>query len=247
MMKLEYPIIDIHSHILPGIDDGARTMKETLDLLEMAYEQGIRAIIATPHCFRHRKNEDPEKLLEEVRLRIREELPERFPDLELYAGHETFYHEALPEKLLSGEARSLAGSRYVLVEFDPGASAGGIVRGIRRIFDCGYQPVLAHVERYGSLREKRAFGELLGSGCLLQMNYDSLAGSGFSSEVRWCRRQVSEGNISFLATDMHRPVFRPPKIGEPLAWLKKHLGEEEIRALLYENARRILPIPKGGA
>lgn len=246
-MKLEYPIIDIHSHILPGIDDGARTMKESLDLLAMAYEQGVRAIIATPHCFRHRKNEDPVRLVEEIRGRILEEMPERFPDLELYAGHETFFHEALPEKLLSGEALSLAGSRYVLVEFEPGGSAGGIIRGIRRIFDCGYQPILAHVERYGSLREKRPFDELLGSGCLLQMNYDSLTGSSFSPEVRWCRRQVLEGNISFLATDMHRPVFRPPKIREPLAWLQKHLGEEEIRALLYENARKILPAKREGA
>lgn len=228
---LPYPIIDIHSHVLPGIDDGSRDMEESVRLLTMAYEQGIGAVFATPHYSGHRKNPNQE----ELRRLLTEKIREKLPDFRLYSGHENFYHEELPARILENSELRLAGGEHVLVEFDPLASYETIFRGIRGILGTGMTPVLAHVERYRCLRADENLKELLRCGCLLQMNFDSLTGNLFSANVRWCRRQVLDKRIFAMGTDMHRLDFRPPNIGPAVAWLVDHVGAEQLRAMLYEN------------
>lgn len=236
MAKSELRVIDVHAHILPGIDDGSRTMEESIRLLEMAVSQGISAVIATPHYSRHGKNADLDRLTEELRTAVHDRLPE----LLLYTGQETYYHESLPERLKEKQAWTLSGSPYVLVEFSPGDSYQQLYRGIRKLVSFGYIPVLAHVERYACLRQGRNLEELMGCGCRLQMNYDSLKGSFLSSETRWCRKQVLEGRIFLLGTDMHRLDFRPPDIREPLSWLEGHVEPELLRKMVHDNALRII-------
>lgn len=82
--------------------------------------------------------------------------------------------------------------------------------------------------------------ELLKSGCLFQMNYDSLQGSRFDGEVRWCRRQVKNGWIHLLGTDMHRIDYRPPDVKGALRWLESHVKEELLEAMLCGNPLRII-------
>ena len=84
-------------------------------------------------------------------------------------------------------------------------------------------------------------------GCRLQMNYSSLEGNGiWNRDVRWCRRQVAEGRIHMLGTDMHRMDYRKPDMEESLRWLEKHMGEHEVRALVSSNADKILQKRKTG-
>lgn len=170
-------IIDVHAHILPGVDDGARDMDEALKMLKCAASQGIRAVIATPHYSRRRGVSGLESLLDALQESIRKE----YPDFVLYPGQETYYHKELAECLNQGKALTMAGSRYVLVEFDPGVSYEYLFRGIRSLLYAGYFPVLAHVERYGCLYREERFAELNDAGCVYQMNYNSLEGR---AEVR---------------------------------------------------------------
>lgn len=230
------PIIDVHAHILPGVDDGSRDMKETIQLLKKAAEQGITAVVATPHYSRRREMPGLRQLAEEVRQEVRQWNPE----FQIYLGQETYYHEELPERLNQGQGICLADTRYVLVEFDTGVSYQTLLRGIRRLTSAGYVPVLAHIERYGCLREKGRLTDLSGCGCWLQMNYESLEGPWLSPEVRWCRKQVQDGRIQLLGTDMHRMDFRPPEITKALEWMHKHLPQEQIADLTYRNAQRVL-------
>lgn len=224
-------IIDIHAHILPKVDDGARSLKEACRMLQMAVSQGVTAVIATPHYSRRRELQH----LEELVCSVQQEMRKEHPDFTVYPGQETYYHEELPARLLEGKASTMAGSRYVLVEFDPGDSYERIFRGIRALLTAGYFPILAHIERYECLRKEERLQELGSGGCIFQMNYGSLKGRLFDSDVRWCRRQVSLGRVQLLGTDMHRTDFRPPEIAEPMRWLENHIKEELLDAMTRKN------------
>lgn len=230
-------IIDIHAHILPGIDDGARDWDESRKMLEEAYGQGIRYIVATPHYTR--KGLPPQ--IYDLAARLREEAQKIAPDFMTGLGQETYYHEGLVENLKEGKALTLEESRYVLVEFDPQVTYHSLYLAIRKLTMARYIPVIAHVERYFCLREENNMEDLVQCGCRLQMNYGSLEGNSiWNREVRWCRRQILEGFIHCLGTDMHRMDYRKPDIGESLRWLEKHVGEMELNALLRHNADKLL-------
>lgn len=243
-------MIDIHAHVLPGVDDGARTTDEACELVEQAVRAGFRAVIATPHYSRRRGAEGcaeaAEKLQEAIRRCKADNSKNKIPpEFELYLGQETYYHEELVDNLKAGKALTMAGSRYVLIEFDTGVSFQTMNRAMRRLLTAGYVPILAHMERYACLREVKNLDSICKSGCLMQMNYESLEGHWFSREVRWCRKQVQEGRIQFLGTDMHRTDYRPPQIEKAMAWLekavtRKKLSKHLLKTMTYRNAEKML-------
>lgn len=235
-MEEKYPIIDAHCHVLPGVDDGARTMEEAVELLQMAHRQGIASVIATPH---DRGRGDPLER-EELRKSLQEEIRKSLPDFYIYSGSENYYHEGLVQRLWEGRAVTLEKSRYVLVEFHPAVSYGTVFRGIRGLSGAGYVPVLAHVERYACLRREENLKELLEGGCRLQMNFESLQGSRFSPEVRWCRKTVLTGRIFLMGTDMHRLDFRPPDIKQALKWMDGYMEPEMRKRLLCDNPMALI-------
>ena len=230
-------IFDVHAHVLPGVDDGAEDMDEAERLLLSAASQGVREVIATPHYSR-RRGTDRERL-QELAVQLQERMSRHDPQFRVYLGQETYYHEELPERLKEGQALTMAGSRYVLMEFDTAVLYTTLSRGVRRLAEAGYVPVLAHMERYRCLRDEDRIRETAKYGCVMQMNYDSIRGHWFQPEVRWCRKQVLDGTIQLLGTDMHRRDFRPPEITEAVRWLSKNLSRERFEDLTYLNARRM--------
>ena len=210
-------------------------MKESIKMLLLAASQGVEGVIATPHYSRRRIVHNLDQLAEELERRIRR----FYPDFFVCPGQETYYHDGLTERLREGAAFTMAGSRYVLVEFDPAVSYEKMFQGIRRILNSGYVPILAHMERYSCLRIS-GVDDLLSCGCALQMNYESLDGHWFSSEVRWCRSQVENGNIHLLGTDMHRLSHRPPQIDGAWKWLETHINPEDVKRMTYQNPVRII-------
>ncbi|MCI9146729.1 MAG: protein tyrosine phosphatase [Hungatella sp.] len=228
-------LIDVHAHVLPGVDDGARSMEEARKMLWIAAAQGVRGVIATPHETRGRGQE-----LAALANDLEKKLQETYPDFRIYLGQENYYHEELTAKLKEHEALTMAGSRYVLTEFAPGVSYRELYRGCSRLFQAGYTPILAHMERYACLREEKNLLDLTKSGCLLQMNYSGLSGKWYLAETRWRRRQVLLGRIDFLGSDMHRMDFRPPKITAAEKWLKSHVNQELLEHITRDNALHII-------
>ena len=149
-MTDQLEMIDIHAHILPGIDDGARNWEETGHLLEAAWAQGVRHIIATPHFSRKTDMEQ----LRQLKAGVRELAHRKGLELEISLGQELRYFEELPLYLEQGRALTLAESRYALVEFKPGDGFQTIRRAVRELVQSGFIPVLAHAERYLCLRER---------------------------------------------------------------------------------------------
>lgn len=229
-------MIDVHAHILPGVDDGAKDMEESVQMLLKLASLGFAGVIATPHYYRRREFYGMEELVSELQQRVREYQP----DFSIYLGQETYYHDELTARLRQGKAYTMAGSRYVLVEFDPGVPYSMLYQGIRKLSGAGYDPILAHIERYECLRKSNHLKELSSAHCLLQMNYESLQGKWFDREVRWCRRQVEQGMIDLLGSDMHRMDYRPPEFGEALKWLEQHISPEYLDQLTRCNPLRII-------
>lgn len=233
-------VIDVHSHILPGIDDGARRMWETRELMKQAYEQGIRRIIVTPHYHRGKHYIDPDGILE-LTEKVQKEADKLFPDMRIYAGQELIYFNGVFEAIAAGKTVTMAGSDCLLMEFQPEVSYEIIYQAVRQMALMRYKPVLAHIERYLCLRAPGRVEELRKSGAYMQMNFGSLAGGiRHVKENLWCRKMVMDGNVQFLGTDMHRVDFRPPEIGKAVEWVCRKCGEEREDELTFWNPMELL-------
>lgn len=233
--------IDIHCHVLPGVDDGAKNMEESIAMLEQAREEGIRAMILTPHQKPERKCVTVNGIGERL-AKLKEEAARRHLEIALYPGSELLYCHELREKLAAGSVCTLAGSRYILVEFLPDESWQYIRSGIYDLACGGYRPVVAHVERYAELMDDmERVQELIDMGSYIQVNAGSVMGlSGFAMK-RTARRLLKKGFVHFVATDAHRKEGkRSVQLRDCGRYLARKYGQEYADRLLWENAQKIL-------
>lgn len=233
---------DIHSHVLFGVDDGAKDYEISCKMVDMAYREGIRHICATPH-YNRKSAEDierPEKIRQAFR-KLQLYIASEYPDMHLYPGNEVMYYSDMARDLEEGRIMPLNGSRYVLVEFKPGESYRTVYSGLQQILHMRRIPVLAHVERLDCLwGDWERLDELKEAYVVLQMNTASLVGGLFDKRVRQCRKLVSEGYIDVLGTDMHNITTRTPKYKEAAAWIEKKCGRDRLRQLAQDNPKAIL-------
>lgn len=231
---------DIHNHILPGVDDGPQDMDETRRMLLIAYEEGIRNIIATPHYVAGGTNTPAERLMEicyEVN-QIAESVAEEFHVL---LGNELLYSSELIPALKAGMARTMAGTRYILVEFIPDASFREIRDGLNNCIYAGYIPVLAHSERYHCLvKTPSLVSKLIRLGVYIQINFYYIRSGLFDSKVRFCRRLLRNKQVHFIGTDAHGAYYRVPKVKAKVSFLKRKYGENFVSQLLMDNPKTLL-------
>ena len=232
--------IDIHSHVLPEVDDGARNWDMCLEMLKRSAESGVKAVIATPHYIPFRPGIPAEKI-QELCQEVQEKLYTKMGiAMDIYAGHEIYYSVGVIERLKKGEALTLAGSRCILVEFKPNVPYAVISQAVKEFRAEGYVPVLAHVERYLCLQKAGRIEELEEGGALFQMNVEAFQGGMFDGESRWAKKLLLNESIDFLASDMHNLSGRPPMSEEQLTWIQKKLSPEYQEKLLGGNAKHLL-------
>ena len=238
-------MIDIHSHILPEVDDGAQSMEEALAMFRIAAGEGIDAIIATPHCHGHRKSASPEIVQERIVQVQRELIKEKIPVV-LFAGNEIYYRQDVEAELEKGKINTLAGSPYVLVEFHPEEDYQYISRALKNLNRYGYYPVLAHVERYDNLfAQKGRIEELKKCEVQLQINASSITAKGWSNIYRKrAMGLVKERIADYIATDAHGDKKRAPEVKACEAILEKKAGHSYTQKLLNGNAEKILQYAK---
>lgn len=234
-MKENDYLTDIHAHIVFGVDDGARTLEESLRLIDMATKQGIKKIIATPHNMPGLTSEETVDKVNVIRTRISEENI----DCHIYTGQEIFYSNETIRRLKNGSYLTLADSRYILVEFDTDVTFNYLKMATRDIIFAGYIPIFAHVERYLCLRKGKRLDDIGEMGALFQMNYSSLNGGIFNANASWCKRQIKDGYISFMGTDMHRVDNREPDITNALSWISNN-AKRHFKEITYKNAIDII-------
>ena len=166
--------IDIHSHVLWGLDDGAETREDMIAMLTQSYEDGARMLCLTPHY----EPENFEYDIATMRERYAEAkayAAEQLPGLELFLGNEISFRNTGVDGLRQGEILSLAEGRYVLIDFFSLTDYAQMKRGLETFLCAGYIPVVAHVERYSFMRGRhREVAELSREGVLFQVNSQSL-------------------------------------------------------------------------
>ncbi len=231
---------DMHTHILPGADDGAGKIEEAVALLARAYQDGTRAIVLTPHYRgKYRKN-TPEQL-DGLFQALCAAVVDRFPDLRLYLGQEIYYDSGAAEALAEGRALGIHNTGYAMLEFSPRSSREQIEKGVDTFLYYGYRPVIAHGERYDTLRKDRALlNYVLSRGALLQINADSILGRHGWGVKHFCHKVMQKRQASFIASDAHDLKCRPPELRECYLYTAKKYGKEYAQAVFYENAEKII-------
>ncbi len=232
--------VDLHSHILPGVDDGSRNIEETIRMLGIAYAEGITTIIATPHYMAGAKN-IPAEQLRSLCNEVQKEAMKINPNMRILPGNEIYYSESVLEAIKAGEALTLADSRYILVEFSPREAFNNMFRGLSGMISAGYLPIVAHIERYGCLHRNRTkVEELINLGCYLQMNGSSLIGGLLDSNAKYHRKLVDQGLIHFLGSDCHDDKVRVPMMARAWKQLHKKCDEEVLNRIFNENPFKVL-------
>lgn len=234
--------IDIHSHVLPCMDDGAGDMETALEMLRSAQAEGISDIIVTPHYTSGRFRADSRRMQEQLD-KLREKALEAEIQVNLYPGTEVYYRGGLEEKFESGALRTMNGTEYVLVEFSPTEDYLGIRTAVDDLFCMGLHPILAHVERYQCLyKSPQYLRELKNMGCEFQVNAGSVTGgSGFVIKRR-VHRLLKEELIDYIGTDAHDVGSRKPAIKKCARILYKKYDKSYADAVLFQNAAKRLQI-----
>lgn len=232
--------IDIHSHILPGMDDGARDLETGIRMLRIAADDGISQIILTPHNKPGHHTVSPFQMaakVEELRSCLRKEGIE----MKLYIGNELYYRSGLIQEIEDGRAYTLAGSHYVLVEFSPLEDYDYIRNGIYALLTGGYYPILAHAERYRNVcTRKSGITDLVEMGCHIQVNAGSVMGKCGLGAKQLTRKLLKQHLLHFIATDAHDFGKRAPHLAGCAAYVRKKSGEAYGRELFYDNPMHVV-------
>lgn len=223
-------MIDIHTHLLPGVDDGSPTTENSLAVLQRFAADGVRTVVCTPHLTASAASVAPVEQYRALLVALQREAP---ADVELRQGWEIMLDR--PGVDLTDPALGLGGSRAVLVEFTRGGLPPGATAELRRIARSGRTPVLAHPERYygctvADVREWRALG------VVIQTDASVLMGRGVPAEL--ARDMLVEGLIDILASDNHGDAR---SLGAAVSWLNEFGAEAmQLELLLRRNAELLL-------
>ncbi|BCN32286.1 CpsB/CapC family capsule biosynthesis tyrosine phosphatase [Anaeromicropila herbilytica] len=231
--------IDIHSHILPGVDDGASSMEETIEMLKIAYSEGVRTLVATPHNHPDMKYDN--QRVQDTYEAVKEEAKKLYDDLELILGNEIYYHDDVVSELKSSNALTLGDTSYVLVEFDIMIEFSKMYKAIRRLIEARYRPIIAHVERYECLYKQYVRAqELVELGACIQMNSSSIIGGIFDARATYCRTLIEKKLVHFLGSDCHNLTTRPPQMERSIRVLRKKIDPAIVEKLTVLNGERLL-------
>lgn len=241
-IKRRLAVIDLHIHLLPGVDDGASDMEDALEMAWQASESGVTAVAATSHATlkeamdgewieRYKEN------LEEFRRRVKEQKI----NLEIYEGAEILVNERVDDILKEKRVHTINGSRYPLVEFPFQLSSQEMENALRGFLAADYTPILAHPERYRCVQRQLAvLYQWQDLGVLFQVNKGSFSGE-FGRRARYSAEWILKQQLAgIVASDAHDPCIRTPYLEDVADYLRWNVGNSGVQFLLEENPRRIL-------
>lgn len=234
-------IVDIHSHILPGLDDGAHGIDDTVEMARMAVSSGVSIMAATPHSVIIEQEPRLAFAVLETLGFVKQVLKNEGIPLKLVAGMELFARDDIVELLDEGLLLPLGNTKNVLVEFDFDDDTEYMSYIFYELTSAGYTPVAAHPERYFNvIRDPRAVDEWLQMGCRIQINKGSILGR-FGNEVKHTARLLlGRGQVFTVASDAHSPAMRTPHMGEVVEELVRLTDENTAEKLLCTNPRSLL-------
>lgn len=235
-------IVDIHSHILPGIDDGAENMEITLEMLKNAERNGTKEIVATPHYLL----EYGDATISEVKaltMEVNCAANKEGIDIKIYSGQEVYCNESIIENYLNGHIGTINDSRYMLIEFPMHGFESNIVDIIYELQVRNIVPIIAHPERYKPFREEPALiNKFIDAGYLFQVNSGSIEGK-FGESVKRTANLFLENNIyNFIGSDAHNMENRNSGIQKAMEILIKESNYDNVmnKQIFEESSEKLL-------
>lgn len=237
---VKWKLMDIHTHILPAVDDGACDVEEMREMIAQADAEGISVIIATPHYGISNPHYNPRKVQAALKL-AKSFLAREYPHMRIFVGNELYYSQGIIEDLKSGRALTISGNDYVLVEFSVDIGFDQLCEAVRSFTMEGYRPIIAHVERYGCLyRELDRVHELIGMGAYTQVNARGFLAGRFDRNGGWCRELLKDGVIHFVASDCHDASRRTPVMRSAVDAMIRIAGERTVERIVNTNIIKLI-------
>lgn len=229
-------MIDLHCHILPGLDDGSGSFEESLAMAAMAASHGIRRIAATPHCVTGGARD----VLQSVEM-LQELLIDEGIPVQLHPGMEIFGTFDTAWLLREGKLLTLNGSRYPLIEFAFHTDGEEETEILRDVIRAGYRPLVAHPERYDYISyNPELVNRWKKMGCLFQVNRGSLLGRFGEDAQQMGMELVHRGFAAVVATDAHSPEMRTPRMRDVQRLLTRSISAYAAETLLHTNPGYII-------
>ena len=233
-------MIDTHSHILYGIDDGSHSIEESLEILSIANANGVKDIVLTPHYIKDSKYNANNKLKKELLNNLQKELKRKKININLYLGNEVYIDENLPS-LLNTDISTINNSNYLLIEFSLSIKPQNLEEVLDELEEAKIIPIIAHPERYTSYyKDYDFFYHLKERNCLLQGNIGSIYGH-YGRKVKKMMKELLKRNlIDIIGSDIHHPHqdFYNHNLEKDLLKIVK--DERLVKDILTENAKRII-------
>lgn len=235
-------MVDIHCHILPGLDDGSDNIEESVRMARLAADGGTKAIIVTPHSnipdsFQNYCGEQYIEAFTRLESRLRDE---NIP-LRIYPGHEIFASGDIASLIKERKLFTLCNSDYLLIEFAFRETPETAYRKLRELVSEGFVPVVAHPERYAFVADDDyAPLRMKDMGCLIQVNKGSLKGSFGRSAYMISHSLIRHRFADFVASDAHSPYMRTPYLADAHSIISDITSVDYADRVLNVNPSKIL-------
>lgn len=229
-------MIDIHSHVIPGIDDGAKDEDMAVSMLKMAEKSGTEKLVVTPHFMRGRFDYEYNEVTEEVE-KLRKLAKDNNVNIEIYQGQEIYYSDRIVKYYNRGSIGTINGTRYMLIELPMlEFNLDEVTDNLYELQLKGITPIIAHPERYRPfIRRPSLINKLINEGCLFQLNAGSITGE-FGRDVKKTAEAYLMNRIyNFVGSDAHRDVRRNTDLTQFL-----DIVEKEDIALFKESSEAML-------
>ncbi len=238
-------MIDLHCHLLPGVDDGANDLAQAVRMCEIAHRDGCRAMVATPHLRHERYENADRRLLEQAHRGLCEEVHRRFGDeLKVFLGGEIAVHsQSLAEidALPASSLLPLAGSRYLLLELSTHDLGPDPVEMVYELGLAGWRPIIAHPERISWLvSDSGLLAAIVDHGGLLQLTAMSLTGAFGPAIQNAADHMMDQGWVRFVCSDAHDERIRPPGLSAARRRVTKEWGRSVAQAIFERHPRAVL-------
>lgn len=233
-------MIDFHTHIIPNIDDGSRSVEETFNLIREAKEAGFEGIVLTSHYIEnYYETNAPER---DVWVKaISDTLKTKGIEIKIYIGNEIYLSENIMKLLIDGKASTINNTSYVLFEMPLNAEPMNLYDVIYSLQENKLVPVLAHPERYSFVqKEPELIYDLIQKGVLMQANYGSIVGQ-YGENAKMIVKKFLENNmIHFLGSDVHRQNSIYKRVPQALEEIRNIIGDKKLEKLTTINPKLAL-------